>query len=420
MQLFWILVIVATIGMLKYIMQTVISSRAVRDKMDVQLKILQHQTVEADMTARRSDFEGGAHSVSPSFFAAPVSVLVPLGGLEDNLFDNLESLCLQEYPEYEIVFALRDLNDPAGKVAGKIREKYPERRIVIAVEPRNLDPDSKIGCLICALAAARYPYVFVADGKTLIDRRFLGDMMQYMRDPETASVVNLVRGAGSRTMGSVLENLHLNLTTVGSVFAGVRYGFLPPVPVKTLLARKSDLEEIGGIRALRESLGEDFSLEGIMRALGGKTIVSGRRITTVNRYWTLKKFLKSHIRSGERLWKCSSPRYIMEILENAVFVSLLSILLCGIDQTTFAFFTGVCAVKIASDSRMGSRIGAPHKKSHYLLSPVKDILLGLIWIAPVIQSPLAWITPRPVLRSDPAFSPLMPLKSKPVANSMKP
>ena len=355
-----------------------------------------------------------------------MSVLVPLGGLEDNLFDNLESLCLQEYPEYEIVFALRDPNDPAGKVAGKIREKYPERRIAIAIESRPLDPDPKIGCLIRAFAAARYPYVLVADGKTLIDRRFLGDMMQHMKDPETAAVGNLMRGAGSRTLGSVLENLHLNLSTVGFVSSAVRYGSRSPVPlkmpapVKTVLVRKSDLEESGGIRILQDSSAEDFSLTGIMRALSGKTIVSNRRITTVNRYWTLKKFLRRHIRRGERIWKFSAPLHLLEIMENAVFVSFLSLLLCGIDQTTFAFFAGVCALKIAGDAYMGSRIGAPHKKSHYLLSPVKDILLGLIWIAPVIQSPLAWKTPRPDLGSDPAFSPVSPLKTKPVTNSMKP
>jgi hypothetical protein len=110
----------------------------------------------------------------------------------------------------------------------------------------------------------------------------------------------------------------------------------------------------------------------------------------------------------------------MEILENAVFVSFLSLLFYGIDQTTLAVFAGICAAKIAGDTYMGSRIGAPHKKSHYLLSPIKDILLGLIWIAPVIESPLAWNTPRPVLGSDPAFSRLLPLKTKPAANSMKP
>jgi len=55
----------------------------------------------------------------------PVSILKPLKGLDDNLFDNLESFCMLDYPEYEIIFSLQDHNDPAYKVARKVKEKYP-------------------------------------------------------------------------------------------------------------------------------------------------------------------------------------------------------------------------------------------------------------------------------------------------------
>ena len=62
-----------------------------------------------------------------------LSVLKPLKGLDDNLFDNIESICVQDYPAYEIIFSLQDHNDPAYKVARKVKEKYPERDISIIV-----------------------------------------------------------------------------------------------------------------------------------------------------------------------------------------------------------------------------------------------------------------------------------------------
>src|SRR5574341_211358 len=63
----------------------------------------------------------------------PVSVLKPLRGLDDNLFDNLESFCNQDYPEYELIFSLQDRNDPAFKIASKIKDKYPEKNITVPV-----------------------------------------------------------------------------------------------------------------------------------------------------------------------------------------------------------------------------------------------------------------------------------------------
>jgi glycosyltransferase involved in cell wall biosynthesis len=70
----------------------------------------------------------------PSGFTPPVSILKPLKGLEDNLFGNLESFCVQDYPEYEIILALRGSDDPAYNVARKVKEKYPEKDISIVAE----------------------------------------------------------------------------------------------------------------------------------------------------------------------------------------------------------------------------------------------------------------------------------------------
>src|SRR5574337_792960 len=74
------------------------------------------------------------NNARPSAGFPPISILKPLRGLDDNLFDNLSSFCTQDYPNYEILFALQDHNDPAYKVVKKVRERYPDANISIVVE----------------------------------------------------------------------------------------------------------------------------------------------------------------------------------------------------------------------------------------------------------------------------------------------
>lgn len=54
-----------------------------------------------------------------------VSILRPLKGLDANLYENLESTFTQEYPNFEIFFAVADERDQALSVVRDLITKYP-------------------------------------------------------------------------------------------------------------------------------------------------------------------------------------------------------------------------------------------------------------------------------------------------------
>lgn len=62
-----------------------------------------------------------------------VSILRPLKGLDPNLYENLESTFTQEYPNFEIFFAVANEHDQALSVVRDLIAKYPNVNAHIAI-----------------------------------------------------------------------------------------------------------------------------------------------------------------------------------------------------------------------------------------------------------------------------------------------
>src|SRR5580692_12601935 len=53
-------------------------------------------------------------------FEPPVSILKPVHGVDFASYENYASFCTQDYPEYEILFAVNEKTDPAVAVVQRL------------------------------------------------------------------------------------------------------------------------------------------------------------------------------------------------------------------------------------------------------------------------------------------------------------
>ncbi|NTU43738.1 MAG: glycosyltransferase, partial [Nitrospirales bacterium] len=244
----------------------------------------------------------------------PVSILKPLKGLDDNLFDNLSSFCEQDYPEYEIIFCLQERNDPAHKVVKKVRERYPERDLSVIVHDYDRGLNPKVNNIVPAYQAAKHDLILISDSNVMVSPEYLKEIARHMDDPEVGLVTNPIRGRGARTLGSLFENLHMNSFVIGSACLLDRFLKIPCVIGKSMLMRKKDLEEIGGLGSVKDFLAEDYIIGRRISLMGKRVVLSGHLINNVNEYWGFRKFLNRHTRWGKLRWKIGGPAYLTALI----------------------------------------------------------------------------------------------------------
>src|SRR5260370_14213051 len=62
-------------------------------------------------------------------FTPPVSILKPLRGTDPGIYESFRSHCLQDYPDYEIIFGISEPDDPAVPLVEQLKLESPQRKI---------------------------------------------------------------------------------------------------------------------------------------------------------------------------------------------------------------------------------------------------------------------------------------------------
>jgi ceramide glucosyltransferase len=238
-----------------------------------------------------------------------------------------------------------------------------------------------------------------------VEPGYLSSIARHLEDPGVGLVSNIIRGAGNRSLGATLENLHLNSFILGSVCFLDRFLGMPCVIGKSMLMRKKDLEAIGGLTAVKDFLAEDYIIGERMHRHGRKVVLSSHAINNVNEYWSVRRFIGRHVRWGRLRWRIGGIRYFSELLSNAVFMSALPVIALPLTKLTLLFAAAVCIAKIACDILIGRRLRSDMHPLRYLLSPAKDLIIGLAWFVPIVSNTVVWRGNRYIIGKHSLLSP---------------
>ena len=328
----------------------------------------------------------------------PVSILKPLAGLDRGLESNLRTFFEQDYRAFEILFAVRNPDDPAVPVVEKLRAEYPSvpSRLLFTGEP--IYPNAKVFSLEQMLAAAPHDLVVMSDSDTRVAPDFLRTVAAEFQNPRLGLATCLYRAVPGATFWSRLEATGLNTDFIAGLLTarmleGVKFAVGP-----TIVARRRVIDSIGGFSRLKDYLAEDFVLGKFAAEAGHGVILSSyvieHHIGSADFHHNIEHRLR-WVRSTRR----SRPLgYLGQLFTMPVPLALILFLL---KPALWPVSLAAFAVRMAAAHVVSAYV--LHARLNWALLPLEDVIGFFFWLAGFFGNIITWRGRRYRLTRDGRF-----------------
>jgi ceramide glucosyltransferase len=333
--------------------------------------------------------------------ALPISVLKPLAGVDEGLEANLRTFFEQDYPQFEILFAVRGAKDPAIEVAERLRAEYPAvpSQLIVTGEPPY--PNAKVYSLDLMLTAAHHDLIVMSDSDIHVTSSMLRVIAAEFQDPQLGLATCPYRAVPGKSFWNTLEAIGLNTEFIGGVLVarmldGMKFALGP-----TIAARRSTLVKIGGFDAVKDFLAEDFVMGKLAAEHGDGVILSSYAIDHCIGAQSLSANLRHRLRWNRSTRRSRPAGYIGQLftipLPLAVLLWMLQPAWWPLAMATLllraiaGFFT---AGYVLHDGLTGR---------FFWLVPVQDFLSFAMWFAGFFGNTILWRGRKYYLRADGRF-----------------
>ena len=330
--------------------------------------------------------------------AEPVSILKPLSGLDLDLESNLRTFFEQDYPAFEILFAVREERDPAVAVVRKLQTQHPAvpSRLLITGEPPY--PNAKVFSLDRMLAGAAHDLVVMSDSDIRVTPTLLKSIAAEFQDPKLGVATCPYRAVAGRSFWSRLEAIGMNTDFLAGILVarmleGMRFAVGP-----TIAARRHVLESIGGFDRLKDYLAEDFAMGKFAAEAGHGVSLSSYVIEHHIGDADLRHSAAHRVRWTRSTRRSRPAGYLGQLFTMPLPLALL---LTAVNPAWWPVLLVTLAIRgmaawTVSELVLRARI-------NWLLLPLEDIAGFFFWIAGFFGNTILWRGRRYRLESDGRF-----------------
>ena len=318
----------------------------------------------------------------------PISILKPLSGLDDGLEQNLRTFFTQDYPDFEILFAMRTPADPAHALVERLRADYPQvpTQLILTGEPPW--PNAKSWSLHLMQQRARHSLLVMSDSDIRVDSQMLKTLAREFADPKLAVTTCPYRAVPGASFWSKLEAIGMNTEFLGGVLVARMLNGMDFALGPTIAARRDAIDAVGGWTYLQEFLAEDFVLGNEAAAKGLGVGLSSYVIEHRIGAQSLRKNFAHRLRWCRSTRRSRPAGYVGQLFTNPLPIALA--LWAVLPATWPALLLTVLLRAQAGHATAETVLHDPLCRRQWYLVPLQDILSFSVWLAGFFGNTIDW------------------------------
>jgi ceramide glucosyltransferase len=324
-------------------------------------------------------------------FEPPVSILKPVHGVDFASYENYASFCTQDYPEYEILFAVNEESDPAVPLVQQLIADYPQRRIALLIGAEYLGANRKVNNLARLTREAKYEVLALSDGDVRVGPKYLRNVVAPLRDGNVGAVTSFYRAVAQ-------HNLYAELEAVGAssdFFAGVLMAAWTE-GVKfalgaSIATTKRWMQKIGGFEAIASFLADDYEIGRRITQCGGQVVLSHETVSTMYPAQTFRGFWEHQLRWARTVRLCRPTSYAALLFTQGLPWAIAAALLAPAPWIAASYLLAYLALRLVMACLVGvSVVGDEVLRRRWWLVPLWDAIHFVVWAASFASNHVVW------------------------------
>ena len=334
--------------------------------------------------------------------APGVTILKSLKGLDPGMLDAFRSHCCQDYAgNFELLFGVSSLNDPAVPAVERLRAEFPHVDIGLIACPERLGTNGKVSTLFQLAIHARYDYLLINDSDITVSPRYVERVMDCFAKQKShpsqpsarvGMVTALYRGRAHGTFGSRLEALGIASDFMPSVLVSrmiegsLKYGL-----GSTLAVRRDALDEAGGLLALVDQLADDHQMGVRLVKAGYSIALSPEVVETAIPAYNWRGFIDHQLRWARTVRDASPGGYTGLIFTHGLSWAMLNLIASGFSPLSLWLFAMSFFLRLTQAMTVGAEVlGDRQVLPSLWLLPFRDAVQMGIWITGFAGNTIIW------------------------------